>query len=129
MRPVIWWQAWKQPTPKKDKLVIVGQGIDTNLFSLGSEKPNDPPIILCTGRLSPVKDHPTLLKAASILRARWQKPFRITIVGGRLAGQMNHISSCCTSKPKLSGSRTLPGSTRQFHMQNCRVGISAAQYT
>jgi glycosyltransferase involved in cell wall biosynthesis len=67
---------------KKDKLVVLGQGIDTNLFSPGNGKPHDPPIILCTGRLSPVKDHPTLLKAANILRARWQKPFRITIVGG-----------------------------------------------
>jgi len=34
------------------------------------------------GRLSPVKDHPTLIRAAALLRERWGKPFRVVILGG-----------------------------------------------
>lgn len=67
---------------KQDKLTVVGQGIDTCLFAPDGTPPEEPPLILCAGRLSPVKDHPTLLKAAALLRSRWRKPFRVVIVGG-----------------------------------------------
>jgi glycosyltransferase involved in cell wall biosynthesis len=67
---------------RRDKLVIVGQGIDTDLFSPNSVCPEEPPIILCAGRLSPVKDHPTLLKAAALLRKHLRRSFRIIIIGG-----------------------------------------------
>ena len=68
---------------KKDKLKVVGQGIDTNLFSADTRlSRTNTPMILCVGRLSPVKDHPTLLKAAFLLRQSWGKPFRVVIVGG-----------------------------------------------
>jgi glycosyltransferase involved in cell wall biosynthesis len=66
---------------RRDKLIVVGQGIDTDLFSPDGVSPEDPPIVLCVSRLSPVKDHPTLLKAACLLRQRWSKPFRVVIVG------------------------------------------------
>ncbi len=39
-------------------------------------------MILCVGRLSPVKDHPTLIRAAALLRERWGKPFQVVILGG-----------------------------------------------
>jgi glycosyltransferase involved in cell wall biosynthesis/SAM-dependent methyltransferase len=66
-----------------DKLIAIGQGIDTELFSPDSKiLPEEPATILCVGRLSPVKDHPTLLKAASLLRQTWNKPFRVVIIGG-----------------------------------------------
>jgi glycosyltransferase involved in cell wall biosynthesis len=68
---------------RRDKLTVIGQGIDTNLFSLdNSLLPEDPPLILCVGRLSPVKDHPTLLSAVSLLRQRWRQPFRVAVLGG-----------------------------------------------
>jgi len=68
---------------RHDKLVVVGQGIDTDLFCPDERsKPDSPPMILCVGRLSPVKDHPTLLKAAALLRQRWSYPFRVVILGG-----------------------------------------------
>jgi glycosyltransferase involved in cell wall biosynthesis len=68
---------------KHDKLTVIGQGIDTDLFSLdNSLLPEDPPLILCVGRLSPVKDHPTLLSAVSLLRQRWCQPFRVVVLGG-----------------------------------------------
>ncbi|GBC84984.1 D-inositol 3-phosphate glycosyltransferase [bacterium HR11] len=67
---------------RKDKLVVVGQGIDTDLFSPDGTPLEEPPLILCVGRLSPVKDHPTLVRAAALLRERWGKPFRVVILGG-----------------------------------------------
>ena len=68
---------------RHDKLVVVGQGIDTELFCPDERiKPDNPPMILCVGRLSPVKDHPTLLKAAALLRQEWGHPFQVVILGG-----------------------------------------------
>jgi glycosyltransferase involved in cell wall biosynthesis len=67
---------------KHDKLVVTGQGIDTDLFNDDGSVPEEPPMILCVGRLSRVKDHPTLLKAVGILREKWEKPFRVVILGG-----------------------------------------------
>jgi glycosyltransferase involved in cell wall biosynthesis len=68
---------------RRDKFTAIGQGIDTSLFSPGAEITPEPiPLILCVSRLSPVKDHPTLIKAASLLRKSWRQPFRVVIVGG-----------------------------------------------
>jgi glycosyltransferase involved in cell wall biosynthesis len=68
---------------KHDKLIVVGQGIDTDLFSSdGHLTPDDPPMVLCAGRLSPVKDHPTLLRAVSLLKQQWGKSFQVVILGG-----------------------------------------------
>ena len=68
---------------KRDKLIAIGQGIDTEMFSPDAAvSPDEPPIVLCVGRLSPVKDLPTLLRAACLLRQTWNQPFRIVLVGG-----------------------------------------------
>jgi len=66
---------------KSDKLAVIGQGIDTGLFAPDGTEPENPPIILCVGRLSPVKDHPTLFKAISLLREKWKKRFEVVILG------------------------------------------------
>jgi len=66
-----------------DKLTAIGQGIDTNVFSPGSRQPAEKtPLVLCVTRLSPVKDHTTLIKAIWLLRQRWSQTFRLVIVGG-----------------------------------------------
>jgi glycosyltransferase involved in cell wall biosynthesis len=67
---------------KTDKLIVTGQGIDTELFTADSDSRSDePPMILCVGRLSPVKDHPTLLKAVWLLQQRSTKRFSVVIIG------------------------------------------------
>ena len=39
---------------KADKLIVTGQGIDAELFTADSAtRPDEPPMILCVGRLSP----------------------------------------------------------------------------
>jgi len=68
---------------RRDKFTAIGQGIDTKLFSPDAEMfPQKPPVILCVGRLSPVKDHPTLINAVSLLREKWPQPFRVVVLGG-----------------------------------------------
>lgn len=70
---------------RKDKLVVVGQGIDTDVFTPaqgdGGESTEGMPLVLCVGRLSPVKDHATLIAAAARLRDAGET-FRVAIVGG-----------------------------------------------
>jgi glycosyltransferase involved in cell wall biosynthesis len=68
---------------KRDKLSVIGHGIDADTFSPNGKIPSERvATILCVGRLSPAKDHPTLIKAAWLLRKVWAKPFRVVIVGG-----------------------------------------------
>jgi glycosyltransferase involved in cell wall biosynthesis len=68
---------------RSTKVVPIGQGVDTELFSPTLEVvPDAPPMILCVGRLSAIKNHPTLLRALSLLRRKSGLPFRAVILGG-----------------------------------------------
>jgi glycosyltransferase involved in cell wall biosynthesis len=59
------------PYRHDEKLRVVGQGIDTNLFRPDPPGPKEEPRnILCVGRLSPIKDHPTLFEAVRLLLQR-----------------------------------------------------------
>ena len=64
-----------------DKLRVLGQGIDTDWFAPDKTRPQLPALILCAGRLSPVKDHVTLLKAVAMLRQRFRGQFQVMILG------------------------------------------------
>ena len=54
---------------KSNKVIITGQGIDTDMFKPAAlrEKDNSKHVVLSIGRISPVKDYETLIKAADIL--------------------------------------------------------------
>jgi glycosyltransferase involved in cell wall biosynthesis len=67
---------------RHDKFISIGQGIDTNLFTVDKVLPDEPPMILCVGRLSPIKDHPTLITAVRLLKHDWAQPFRVVVLGG-----------------------------------------------
>lgn len=72
---------------KQDKLTVVGQGIDTDIFAPDNYTTlDDPPLILYVGRLSPVKDLSTLLKATWLLRQQG-RCFRVAILGGPMGPQ------------------------------------------
>ncbi len=73
---------------KKDKLLAIGHGIDTDLFFPSNFVSNRViSLIICVGRISIVKDHPTLLKAAKIMKNNFAKPFKILIIGNKEAGR------------------------------------------
>jgi glycosyltransferase involved in cell wall biosynthesis len=65
---------------RQDKLSVVGQGIDNELFSPGSEPLDNPPLLLSVGRLSPIKNLLTLVEALRLLRQRGHK-LRCAFVG------------------------------------------------
>lgn len=62
---------------RHDKLAVIGQGIDTTLFAPAAHATVDDGMILCVGRISPVKNHATLLRAVALLPER----FRVVILG------------------------------------------------
>jgi glycosyltransferase involved in cell wall biosynthesis len=68
---------------KKDKLVVIGQAIDTTLYTPDRSAARTK-TILCAGRISPVKNIETLIRAAAILRKAmpidtWN--WRVDVVG------------------------------------------------
>ena len=64
------------------KVIVTGHGIDADLFSPGQgEKAYDGVLrILSVGRISPVKNYETLVKAGKIMREQG-KDFHVTLVG------------------------------------------------
>ena len=66
-----------------EKLVIVGQGIDTEIFKPAEgSRPSRPFTVLSVGRISPIKDYETLIEAADILvNQRGRRDLRFVVVG------------------------------------------------
>lgn len=70
------------------KVHALGHGINTAAFQPAPAPPDDPPLIVSLARLSPIKRHETLIRAAAILRDRYgDPPARFAIAGGSLPGQ------------------------------------------
>jgi len=62
------------------KLTTLGHGIDTELFKPNlSTSLSDPPLILFVGRLSPIKDPLTFVRAARLLRNKHR--FQVALIG------------------------------------------------
>ena len=103
--PVVWWRAHGTVTltaraahflvnraissseisfgMRSRKLTIVGHGIDTEKFKPDIKETTDKPIVLSAGRISPIKDYGTLIKAANILvNERGMKDLEFVIAGG-----------------------------------------------
>jgi glycosyltransferase involved in cell wall biosynthesis len=77
-----------------DKVRVIGQGIDTDLFTPAGMVPIEtPPLVLCAGRLSPAKDHRTLLAAVARVRERSQLGFRVVILGDAPPGHETYARS------------------------------------
>ena len=66
---------------RHDKLAVIGHGIDTDLFRSVSLPDGDRPLVLCVGRVSPVKNLDVLVRAAGILRDEGVRGFRVVILG------------------------------------------------
>ncbi len=73
-------EGFRIKTPKKN---IINHGIDVERFTFENvnKKDNSERIILSVGRISPIKDYETLIKAAGLLRDNGFKDFKVNIVG------------------------------------------------
>jgi glycosyltransferase involved in cell wall biosynthesis len=69
---------------KQDKVVTIGQGIDTNFFSPRTEQIDlpVPGLIVAVGRISKVKQLDVLLDVAQLLNGRDSGSIRIVLIGG-----------------------------------------------
>jgi len=74
-----------------DKFIALGHGIDTNLFTPSYKEPEEPPLLLYVGRISPIKDLSTLIEAVSFLRNKNYK-IRCSIVGTAPPQHKNYMS-------------------------------------
>lgn len=63
-----------------EKVVAVGQGIDTNLFRKDESVPREPNSVLYLGRISPVKNIDILLDAVKLLHSQG-KVIKLLVVG------------------------------------------------
>lgn len=65
------------------KVVYTGHAIDTDVFKLRGPARSGPGIHLLTaGRIAPVKDIETMIRACALLKDAWNRPWSFTIVGG-----------------------------------------------
>ncbi len=62
---------------RSSKVEVIGQGIDTALFAPARKPAEEEGLVLCVGRISPVKGHLTLVRALARVRRAW----RLLIVG------------------------------------------------
>ena len=70
---------------RSDKIIVTGHGIDTDMFepAIRQKRDGDKIIILSVGRISPIKDYETLVKAADIMiNQKGMKDLEFLIVGG-----------------------------------------------
>ncbi len=67
------------------KVIFTGHAIDTNSFKPLENKTSRGTIkLLALGRISPVKDYETIIRACSLLKNSWDKSWVLSIVGGPL---------------------------------------------
>lgn len=96
-----------------NKLVVVGQGIDTDLFAPSSNRFIDKvtannlsdqcPLILAVGRLSPVKDYGTLITAVGYLISQTSHRVKLLIVGNPTNSQDEiYVQSLYTQVQQLN---------------------------
>lgn len=98
---------------RKDRLVVLGHGIDTAHFSPADDVVKEqPPLVLSVGRLSPVKDQLTLVEAVAQLRDREGAPLRVALVGGTATDRDQQYVETLRSRVGilgLGGIVSLPG--------------------
>ena len=90
------------------RITVVPNGIDTRRFRFdadgrarkrgGWSVPNDAVLVGLVGRLDPMKDHPTFLKAAAILAARDSR-WRFACVGG--GGESGYVRTLASLADEL----------------------------
>jgi glycosyltransferase involved in cell wall biosynthesis len=112
---------------RKDKLSVIGQGIDTALFAPSPTAVVSDELVLCAGRISRVKNHPTLLRAAAFLRI----PFRLVILGATAgaddeiyARELKQLASELGLEDSVTFASPVPRGELPEHYRRCAVHVN-----
>ena len=112
---------------RKGKLSVIGQGIDTALFAASPAAVGSDDLILCAGRISRVKNHPTLLRAAAFLRI----PFRLVILGATAgaddeiyARELKQLASELGLEDSVTFASPVPRGELPEHYRRCAVHVN-----
>jgi glycosyltransferase involved in cell wall biosynthesis len=112
---------------RKDKLSVIGQGIDTALFAPSPTTVVSDDLVLCAGRISRVKNHPTLLRAAAFLRI----PFRLVILGATAgaddeiyARELKQLASELGLEDSVTFASPVPRGELPEHYRRCAVHVN-----
>jgi glycosyltransferase involved in cell wall biosynthesis len=112
---------------RKDKLTVLGQGIDTTLFAPDARAVTDDSLILCVGRLSQVKNHPTLLRAFS----RLPPHLRLEVLGATAGADDEAYAAGLRALARELGiadrvifAPAVPPSELPAHYQRCAVHVN-----
>lgn len=82
---------------RSTKVKVLGHGIDLEKFRPVGQKPSAHFRIVSVGRLSPVKDYETLIKAIELLQSRGITDLRVAIYGGAaLPADRTYLDSLVT---------------------------------
>jgi glycosyltransferase involved in cell wall biosynthesis len=112
---------------RTDKLSVIGQGINTDLFSPGEEGCVREDVILCVGRISRVKDHPTLIRAF----AKLPEKFRLVILGATAGApdeayltELHALIAELKLGERVIFEQPVPPTELPAHFQSCTVHVN-----
>ena len=117
---------------KSKKVVIIGQGIDIDKFKPGVSRNEKRCTILSVGRLSPVKDYETLIRAANVLvTEKGIGDLEFVIVGGTYPSERDYYKRIRKMVGELNLEENIrfvgsvPHSETVAYYQGCDVFVNA----
>jgi glycosyltransferase involved in cell wall biosynthesis len=118
------------PIPS-EKVCTLGQGIDTDVFRPSVAPQDEPPMILCVGRISRVKNIDKLLRAAAILARDHGRKFRVVVLGNPLtqeddiyASELRRLAASLGIADKVEFHPAVPRAKLPAWYARCRAHVN-----
>lgn len=112
---------------RKNKLAVIGQGIDTARFTPAASPEADDDLILCAGRISRVKNHATLLRAVAQMESR----VRVVILGATAgaddetyAAELRALVTELHLEQSVTFAPPVPPAELPAHYRRCAVHVN-----
>ena len=112
---------------RKNKLSVIGQGIDTARFSPGEPAATEDDLILCAGRISRVKNHPILLRAVAQIPQRVRVIILGTTVGPEdeaYAAELRALVTELHLEESVTFAKSLPPAELPASYRRCTVHVN-----
>ena len=112
---------------RKDKLTIIGQGIDTMLFAPAADAVPPDNVILCVGRISRVKNLAVLIRAVAQLPGK----FQLVILGATAGapdeahlGELRALIAELKIEDSVTFEKPVPPTELPAHFRRCAVHVN-----